>query len=237
MIEVKTRNIPWSRITVETVCRTRIAQPKASFYPAIKRWTDVVLSLLFLLLLAPLLNMIALAVMLDSPGPAIFRQKRIGRLGKEFTLFKFRSMYDHSDEDVHRKFVKGYINGNVSRSSGQTVFKPPADARITRVGKWLRRTSLDELPQLVNVVLGDMSLVGPRPAVDYEVAEYSRLHLGRLAVTPGLTGLAQISGRSGLSFEKIVRLDLQYIERQTPWLDAVILLRTIPVVLKARCAA
>ncbi len=237
MIEVKTRSIPWSRITVETVSRTRISQPKASFYPLIKRWIDVTLSLLFLLLLAPLLALIALAVVLDSPGPAIFCQKRIGRMGKEFTLFKFRSMYNHSDEDVHRQFVKGYINGDMPRSSGQTVYKPPADTRITRVGKWLRRTSLDELPQLANVLLGDMSLVGPRPAVDYEVAEYSRWHLGRLAVTPGMTGLAQISGRSGLSFEKIVRLDLQYIERRTPWLDAAILLRTIPVVLKARCAA
>jgi len=237
VIEVKTRNIPWSRITVETVCHTRIAQPRPAIYPYIKRWTDLVLSLLLLLLLSPVLTLIALAVVLDSPGPAIFCQKRIGRMGKQFTLFKFRSMYNGSDEDVHRKFAKGYINGNASKGGAHSVYKPPADSRVTRVGKWLRRTSLDELPQLVNVVLGDMSLVGPRPAVDYEVAEYSRWHLGRLAVLPGMTGLAQISGRSGLSFEKIVRLDLQYIEHQTPWLDATILLRTIPVVLRGRCAA
>jgi len=237
VIEAKTNGIPWSRITVETVCRSKIEQPRPGFYPVVKRWIDVVLSAILLVMLSPLLIVIAVAVKLDSKGPAIFRQKRVGRLGSEFTLFKFRSMYDNADEDVHRKFVKNYIHGTAAQTGKDMVFKPAADRRITRVGQWLRRTSLDELPQLFNVLLGDMSLVGPRPSVDYEVAEYSKWHLGRLAVPPGLTGLAQISGRSGLTFEKIVRLDLDYIEHCSLALDLEILVRTIPVICKAKCAA
>jgi lipopolysaccharide/colanic/teichoic acid biosynthesis glycosyltransferase len=245
VIEAKPRSIPWSRVTVQTVGHTRIVQPRAAFYPMaraalypmVKRWLDAVMSVCLLVLLAPVLTLIVLAVRLDSPGPAIFRQKRVGRLGREFTLFKFRSMHNHADEDVHRKFVKGYINGFGCKAGGHVVFKPSADSRVTRVGIWLRRTSLDELPQLMNVLRGEMSLVGPRPSIGYEVAEYSDWHLQRLAVTPGMTGLAQISGRSGLTFEKIVRLDLQYIERRSLAVDLGILLRTIPVVLRAKCAA
>jgi lipopolysaccharide/colanic/teichoic acid biosynthesis glycosyltransferase len=236
VIEAKTNGIPWSRIAVEAVCRSKVGQPRTLLYPVVKRWFDVALSALLLVLLAPLLLLIAAAVRLDSPGPAIFRQKRVGRLGFEFTLFKFRSMYNNADEDVHRKFAKNYVRGTARQTNKTTVFKPAADTRITRVGRWLRRTSLDELPQLFNVLLGDMSLVGPRPSVGYEVAEYSKWHLGRLAVPPGLTGLAQISGRSGLTFERIVRLDLEYIEHSSLALDLGILLRTIPVVCKAKCA-
>jgi len=245
VIEAKPRSIPWSRVTVQTVGHTRIVQPRAALYPmaraalypVVKRWLDVVMSACLLIVLAPALTLIALAVKLNSPGPAIFRQKRVGKLGREFILFKFRSMQDHADEDVHRKFARGYINGFGCKSGGHVVFKPAADARVTRVGRWLRRTSLDELPQLINVLRGEMSLVGPRPAVGYEVAEYSDWHLQRLAVTPGMTGLAQISGRSGLTFEKIVRLDLQYIERRSMAVDLGIVLRTIPVVLRAKCSA
>jgi lipopolysaccharide/colanic/teichoic acid biosynthesis glycosyltransferase len=239
MIEAKSRTFTWSRVTVETVSRSRIAQPRASFYPIAKRWLDVICAAILLVVTAPLLAAIALAIRLDSPGPIIFRQRRVGKWGKDFTMFKFRSMYADADENVHREFVKKYINGTATGSSGtnQSVYKPAIDKRITRVGRWLRRTSLDELPQLFNVLRGEMSLVGPRPAVPYEVQEYSKWHLGRLAVTPGLTGLAQISGRSGLTFEKIVRLDLEYIQRRSIGLDIAILLKTIPVVLKAKCAA
>ena len=243
MIEAKTDEVSWSKITVETVYRTRPAEPRASLYPTAKRYMDVICAVALLVLLAPLMALIALAIRLDSPGPAIFRQKRVGKWGKQFTMFKFRSMHADADEATHRKFASDYINGNGHKKTANSstgddeVYKPNGDKRVTRVGKWLRRTSLDELPQLLNVLKGEMSLVGPRPAVPYEVEEYSRWHLRRLAVVPGMTGLAQISGRSGLTFEKIVRLDLVYIRRRSLALDMVILLKTIPVVLRAECAA
>ena len=241
MIEAKTKSIPWSRVTVETSCETRLAEPRASLYPLAKRCIDTVFAVALLVLLAPFLALVALAIRLDSPGPAIFRQKRVGRWGREFTLFKFRSMYADADEEVHRQFAAQYINGHKAggeqSANGRLVFKPNGDKRITRVGRWLRRTSLDELPQLLNVLRGEMSLIGPRPAVSYEVEQYSHWHMQRLAVLPGLTGLAQISGRSGLTFEKIVRLDLEYIEKRSLALDLVILAKTIPVVVKAKCVA
>jgi lipopolysaccharide/colanic/teichoic acid biosynthesis glycosyltransferase len=222
------------------VCRRRIGEQHDALYLLAKRVIDIVCSIVLLVLLSPVLMVMALAIRLDSRGPAVFRQTRVGKFGREFTMVKFRSMFAEADEGVHRQFAREYINGrnHTSPSSGvgQPVYKPNGDKRITRVGKWLRRTSLDELPQLLNVLRGEMSLVGPRPAVPYEVAEYSNWHLQRLAVQPGLTGLAQISGRSGLTFEKIVRLDLQYIRRRSLALDLRILLGTIPVVLKAKCA-
>jgi lipopolysaccharide/colanic/teichoic acid biosynthesis glycosyltransferase len=187
--------------------------------------------------------LIALAIRADSRGSAIFRQKRVGLRGREFVMFKFRSMFTDANEAVHREFAVGYINGNGKNGGAHhqaadvDVYKPGGDTRITRVGKWLRRTSLDELPQLINVLLGEMSLVGPRPAVPYEVEQYSNLHFRRLAVLPGLTGLAQISGRSGLTFERIVRLDVEYIGKRSLALDLTIMLRTIPVVLGAKCVA
>ena len=243
MIEAKTDEISWSKITVETVYRTRLAEPRALLYPTAKRYMDVICAVVLLVLLSPLMALIALAIRLDSPGPAIFRQKRVGKWGKQFTMLKFRSMHVDADQEVHRKFASDYINGNGHKKTANSstgddeVYKPNGDKRVTRVGKWLRRTSLDELPQLLNVLTGEMSLVGPRPAVPYEVEEYSRWHLRRLAVLPGMTGLAQISGRSGLTFEKIVRLDLVYIRRRSLALDMAILLKTILVVLTAKCAA
>jgi lipopolysaccharide/colanic/teichoic acid biosynthesis glycosyltransferase len=241
LIEVKTEQMPWSRATMEAVCRRRFAETRFSLYPAAKRCLDVICASVLLACLSPLMALIALAIWLDSPGPAVFRQRRVGKWGKQFTMLKFRSMFVEADEKVHAEFARDYINGHAraggSDANGQVVYKPNGDKRITRVGRWLRRTSLDELPQLVNVLRGDMSLVGPRPAVPYEVSEYSRWHLQRLAVLPGLTGLAQISGRSGLTFEKIVRLDLEYIRHRSLSLDLAVLAKTIPVVLRAKCAA
>lgn len=240
MIEAKSKPLPWSSVTVETVSTPRIAEPRAALYPIAKRLLDVVCAAVLLVVLAPFLALMALAIRLDSSGPAIFRQKRVGKWGEEFTMYKFRSMFANADQGVHRKFATDYINGNgvhkAGAKSAQVVYKPNGDKRVTRVGKWLRRTSLDELPQLINVLKGEMSLIGPRPAVRYEVEQYSKWHLQRLAVLPGLTGLAQISGRSGLTFEKIVRLDLLYIENRSLVFDLAILLKTIPVVLKAKCA-
>lgn len=239
MIKVEHDIMPWSRISVETV-RKEVAPPAPNLYPVAKRALDLLLSLLLLVVLAPVMALIALVVSLDSPGPAIFKQERVGQGGRAFTMFKFRSMYTNCDETVHREFAKQYINGNVKdvkAVDGTVCFKPKDDARVTRIGKWLRKTSLDELPQLFNVLRGEMSLVGPRPAVRYEVEQYSRWQMQRLNALPGLTGLAQINGRSGLPFQKIAALDLEYIQRRSFWLDVWILIKTIPVVLIAKCSA
>ncbi len=234
MIEVKSELRSWPRATAGTTHRAETTLDEHS-YAIIKRAVDVMGAGALLLLLTPLLVLLALAIRLDSPGAALFRQKRVGRWGREFTMFKFRSMYADAGEELHRQFARSYINGACKPSgSGRRVFKPSDDPRVTRVGRWLRRTSLDELPQLVNVLRGEMSLVGPRPAVKYEVQEYAPWHMGRLAVLPGLTGLAQISGRSSLTFDRIVRLDLQYVRRRCIATDLSILLRTVPVVLGAK---
>jgi lipopolysaccharide/colanic/teichoic acid biosynthesis glycosyltransferase len=203
---------------------------------------DVILAAILFVALLPLMVLIALAVKLDSPGPAIFQQTRVGRWGRDFVIFKFRTMDADADENVHREFAASYINGHTSAlgmpsASGQVVYKPNGDNRITRVGKWLRQTSLDELPNLLNVLTGEMSLVGPRPVVRYEVEQYSKEHLQRLGVLPGMTGLPQVSGRGKLTFKQAVRLDLDYIERRSLALDISILVRTIPVVLITRATA
>ncbi len=243
VIEAKRNYVSWSQSAAELAGFNAAIRAPSLWYAIAKRALDVVFATALLLILLPVMALLALAVRLDSPGGPIFRQKRVGLRGREFVMYKFRSMVANADESVHRKFASDYINGNGSNSgrdhqaSSSALYKPNGDRRITRVGRWLRRTSLDELPQLVNVIRGEMSLVGPRPAVPYEVEQYSRWHLKRLAVLPGLTGLAQISGRSGLTFERIVQLDVGYIEKRSLRLDLIILLRTIPVVLRAKCVA
>jgi lipopolysaccharide/colanic/teichoic acid biosynthesis glycosyltransferase len=215
---------------------------RRAFYPLAKRIIDILVSALVLILAAPLMAAIAVAIKLDSPGPVFHVQNRTGKDGRTFRFYKFRSMtngVDHTQE--HRKFAEAYINGQpVSASrdeSGRVMYKPASNGhKITRVGRWLRQTSLDELPQIVNVLKGDMSLVGPRPTMDYETALYTDRHRMRLAATPGLTGWAQIHGRSGLSFDEIVSLDLEYIERSSLILDLKVMCATIPVVLNAEHA-
>lgn len=214
----------------------------ARLYPVAKRSLDFIVAVVALTLLAPLLFAIALAIKLDSPGPVFHVQNRTGRAGRTFRFIKFRSMTGHVDHtQEHRKFASAYINGQsvvaTHDGNGRIMYKPAGNGqRITRVGRWLRRTSLDELPQLVNVLTGDMSLVGPRPTMDYETELYTDWHRRRLAVLPGLTGWAQIHGRSGLTFEDIVCLDVDYIGRRSFMLDVRILLATIPVVLSAEHA-
>ncbi len=192
---------------------------------------------LLILVLIPFALLLALAIWLDSRGPVLFRQKRVGLHGEVFRLYKFRSMVHGCDPDPHRAYVTGLVNGERESKNGGGVYKLVDDDRVTRTGRILRRFSLDELPQLLNVVRGEMSLVGPRPPLPYEVEEYDSWQLRRLTCRPGLTGLWQVSGRSRLSYRDMVGLDLEYIDAWSLGLDARILLRTIPVVLRNTGAA
>jgi lipopolysaccharide/colanic/teichoic acid biosynthesis glycosyltransferase len=193
---------------------------------------DIVAATLLLVLLSPLMLAIAVVIKLTSPGPAILIQERVGRGGRVFPFYKFRSMYDRPDRSADIKFAREYINGNhLAAVEWDGIFKPAADKRVTSVGKLLRKASLDELPQLLNVLKGDMSFVGPRPSLPYEVDLYQPWHLRRLEVLPGLTGLAQIRGRSSLPFREIVKIDIEYIEKCSMLMDLCILARTLPVVL------
>lgn len=203
----------------------------------IKRAVDVAGSLLMLILCSPLFLVIALAIKLTSDGPVFFRQQRVGRYGKTFTFLKFRSMFVDNDSSVHREFVTNLIASKSAtedqRGAGKGVYKIKNDKRVTRVGKLLRRTSLDELPQFLNVLKGEMSLVGPRPPIPYELAAYQTWHRQRLlGVKPGITGLWQVLSRSSVEFDEMVRLDLRYASTWTPWLDLKILLRTPFAVIK-----
>ena len=201
---------------------------------------DIIGSALILVMCAPVLLIIALAIKGSSKGPVFFRQRRVGQYGKPFTFLKFRSMYIDNDSSIHQEYVTQLIAGQAQRNSsngnggGAGVYKLTNDPRITRVGAFLRRSSLDELPQLWNVLRGEMSLVGPRPAIPYEVAAYQTWHRRRvLEVKPGITGLWQVSGRCQLKFDEMVRLDLRYAKNWSPWLDIKILLRTPRAVLSA----
>lgn len=203
---------------------------------AFKRVCDVVLASLALLVLAPALAVIALLIRRSGPGPVLFVQERLGRDGRPFNFYKFRSMKHDSDDAIHRQFAAMFINGDhegcADSNSGDQVFKLKQDPRVTRIGAFLRRTSLDELPQLFNILKGEMSLVGPRPPIAYEIENYQPWHMERLKAVPGLTGLWQVSGRSSVSFEDMVRLDIRYISTWSLWNDLVILLKTVPVVLR-----
>jgi lipopolysaccharide/colanic/teichoic acid biosynthesis glycosyltransferase len=202
-------------------------------YHRTKRAMDILGSLAALTLLSPVFLIIALAVKLTSRGPILFRQRRIGQHGRSFTFLKFRSMYVGNDASIHREYVKQLIAGKAEKQSshgtgnGDGVYKLTKDPRITRVGAFLRKTSLDEIPQFLNVLRGEMSLVGPRPPVPYEVESYDFWHRRRvLEAKPGITGLWQVQGRSRVKFDDMVRLDLQYARTWSPWLDVKILLQT-----------
>ncbi len=194
----------------------------------VKRAIDIVVSSLGLLVLFPFACFVALAIRIDSPGPILFKQTRVGKCGRKFQLYKFRSMLKEAEK------IRASLD-ELNEASGP-IFKIKRDPRITRVGRIMRKTSIDELPQLINVFKGEMSLVGPRPPIPQEVESYSSHALGRLAVTPGLTCLWQVGGRSSIPFDEWVELDLDYIQRQSLWLDFVILLKTIPAVLCCRGA-
>jgi lipopolysaccharide/colanic/teichoic acid biosynthesis glycosyltransferase len=205
----------------------------------LRRLFDIVFALALILLFSPILIGLTLAIRLDSRGPAFFRQRRVGYLEREFTLFKFRSMRIDADPQSHQEYVTALIKGEGANSNGgrENLYKLAVDNRITGVGRWIRRWSLDELPQLFNVVRGDMTLVGPRPSIPYEVAEYPSWYRERFAVKPGLTGYWQVSGRSERTYEEMVRLDIEYAKRRSLGLDLSILLKTPWVVLSRKGAA
>lgn len=204
-------------------------EPLSNGARILKRTFDLIFAALAILLLLPLWLLIALLIKLDSKGPVFYTQERVGMDGRLFLLYKFRTMQANADAELHREYQRAFIAGRAEANLGnetKPTYKLLSDPRITRIGKLLRRTSLDEVPQLLNVLSGDMSLVGPRPPIPYEVEAYELWHRKRLDMKPGLTGLWQVSGRNRLPFEEMVRLDLFYIENWSLLLDLKIILRT-----------
>jgi lipopolysaccharide/colanic/teichoic acid biosynthesis glycosyltransferase len=191
---------------------------------------DLVVAGLLCVVLAPLMAAIALAVRIDSRGPVLFRQRRVGRDHELFMVAKFRTMHHGADHEVHRDYVLALMD------TAAPAPKLAGDVRVTRLGRLLRRTSLDELPQLFNVLRGDMSLVGPRPPIPYEVSRYPANWHARFAVKPGITGVWQVSGRSQVSLEEMIGMDVDYVRRRSVWLNLWILVRTVPALLTMRGA-
>jgi lipopolysaccharide/colanic/teichoic acid biosynthesis glycosyltransferase len=241
-----------------------VAEPPA-FYHVAKRGLDILGGAALLLLASPLLLLVALLIRLTSPGPVIYRQQRVGKGGHIFTMFKFRSMRQGADHDLHRqayaRFMRGHAGSgkvdavtlaelvpaaerhrDVSRAARRNLparvraWLTPEDPRVTWIGHLIRRASIDELPQLLNVLRGEMSLVGPRPPIPYEVRLYSPRHLRRLEVTPGVTGMWQVCGRGVVPFDQMVDMDIIYIAYRSFWLDLRLLARTLPAVLRSRGA-
>ena len=214
-------------------------QDRIAMFQVLKRGMDILGSLALLLILSPLLLAIAGLVKLSSRGPVLFRQVRIGQMIKPFMLFKFRTMYADSDHAIHHDYVSWFIrsSGKAQEKERRTFFKMTNDSRITPIGHLLRKTSLDELPQLWNVLRGEMSLVGPRPPLWYELQQYKPWHRHRvLEAKPGITGLWQVTGRSRTTFDEMVRLDLRYARGQSLWTDIKILLATPAAVIKGKGA-
>lgn len=232
---------------------TKSASPRTEelnkmIYFFMKRILDVTMATAILLVFAPVMIIIAILIKLDSPGPVFFVQERVGARrrsnrsmtfceAKNFNMYKFRSMRTDSDDSIHKEHIKAFVQGTIEESEDEKAkFKISHDPRITRLGAFIRKTSLDELPQLFNVIKGDMSLVGPRPVPVYEVEEYNVWHRERLTTLPGITGLWQIEGRSQVSFQDMIRMDIRYLRNQSLWLDIKIIFLTIPSVLLSRGA-
>lgn len=211
-------------------------------YEATKRAIDIVVSLVVLVLLSPIWLVVALAIRRSSPGGVLFRGRVVGRYGQEFTYYKFRTMYAGSDNSVHQKWLEEFVKSDrpfqvVDGTSGsRAVYKVVNDPRVTPIGTWLRQTSLDEVPQLINVLRGEMSLIGPRPPVVYEYVHYDDFARQRLLVKPGITGLYQVTARSAVGFRQMVAIDLDYIQRRSLLLDLSIMVRTPWVMLLGKGA-
>ena len=218
----------------------RRRQPQVTVYSVVKRAVDVAGSSALLVLFAPLFLLIAILIKLGSKGPVFYRQPRIGQMAKPFTMLKFRTMYSNADHGLHREFVTRFIqaSADVREPVEDAPFKIAHDPRVTPIGRILRKTSLDELPQFLNVLTGEMSLVGPRPPLPYEVEQYQSWHRRRiLEVKPGITGLWQVTGRSRTTFDEMVRLDLRYARTCSLWTDIKILLATPGAVISGKGAA
>ena len=201
--------------------------PTTVLQRSLKRSVDVIIAVTALIALSPFFALIAALIKLSSPGPVFFKQERLGYGGKRFQLLKFRSMKPNCETDSHKQYVLSLINGTAPAPGDTGFFKMKNDPRITAIGRFLRKTSLDELPQLINVLLGDMSLVGPRPPIAYEVEAYAPWHQRRLLeAVPGITGLWQVEGRSRTSFDDMVRMDLRYSSTWSLWLDMKLLIKT-----------
>ena len=206
-------------------------------YERAKRVLDIVFTLCIAVPVLLFSAVIALLILADSEGPILYRQKRVGRNGAEFEMLKFRSMYVKNDDSKHREAIKHYMNGSKLNNDTNSPYKIYNDPRVTKVGKFIRLTSLDELPQFLNVLRGEMSLVGPRPPLPYEVELYSLHQKLRLSGKPGLTGPWQIYGRSRVTFENMVEMDIAYLQRQSLWEDIKLIFLTIPVVIRKRGGA
>src|SRR5438132_4592344 len=208
----------------------------APVYLRAKRILDIFFTLLILLPLCLVLGVVAVLIRLDSEGPIFFCQKRAGLNGKEFEMLKFRSVHVNCDDLVHREAVKQYMNGGALNGDGNTsnLYKLTNDPRITRVGRFIRKTSIDELPQFINVLRGEMTLVGPRPPLPYEVEEYSARDWLRLCGKPGLTGTWQVYGRSRVTFNEMVEMDIAYFQQPSMWQDLKLIALTLPVMLLGR---
>jgi lipopolysaccharide/colanic/teichoic acid biosynthesis glycosyltransferase len=221
-----------------TATRVAVAHGESRHSAAACRALDVAVSAVLLLVLLPVFLILAAAIRLDSPGRVLYRQRRVGRDLDPFTVNKFRTMHSGAGHETHRQFVIGLIAGQQHAQDDEpNFFKMANDNRVTRVGRFLRKSSLDELPQLWNVLRGDMSLVGPRPPIPYEVEHYPPHWFDRFAVKPGMTGLWQVSGRSELTLEEMIALDVEYARSRSLWTNLKILARTVPVVFVGRGAA
>ncbi|WP_165423300.1 sugar transferase [Ktedonosporobacter rubrisoli] len=208
-------------------------------YLQAKRKLDIIFTLLVSPLVLLIGGLVAILIKLDSKGPVFFRQKRIGLNGVEFEMLKFRSMYVNSDDIEHRERIKQYMNGQKLNANGtsELAYKNVNDPRITRVGRFIRKTSLDELPQFWNVLQGQMSLVGPRPPLPFEVEEYTPHDWLRLSGKPGLTGTWQVYGRSRVTFQNMVEMDIEYLHEQSIWKDLKFILLTVPVMISGKGGA
>jgi lipopolysaccharide/colanic/teichoic acid biosynthesis glycosyltransferase len=208
-------------------------------YLRAKRILDILFTLLMLFPLFIVMVIVAVLIRLDSKGPIFFRQKRVGLHGVEFDMFKFRSMHMNCDDSAHREAIKQYMNGATLNDDVGTdnPYKLANDPRVTRIGRFIRRTSIDELPQFINVLRGEMTLVGPRPPLPYEVEVYSLGDLLRLGGKPGLTGTWQVYGRSRVAFQEMVEMDIVYLQQQSIWQDLKLIALTIPVMLRGRGGA
>ncbi|MFV1976552.1 MAG: sugar transferase [Candidatus Scalindua sp.] len=219
------------------------SQRASLFLKSLKRMKDILGSILALIILSPVFLIIPILIKFSSEGPIFFRQERVGRFGKRFTFLKFRTMYANNDQNVHREYIKNLIGGEADRNNGngngrkKCAYKINNDSRVTPIGRFLRKSSLDEIPQFINVLRGEMSLVGPRPPIPYELENYDIWHLRRILETkPGITGIWQVHGRSSTTFDEMVRMDIRYVREWSLWLDIKILLKTPWVVLTGKGA-